>query len=112
MSEWAKILDLGHDTTVSRSLLKTPTRSGWTARITGTSEQYELARTFLDRVTPGDREWNELARGGQWFKIPGSGLFEYRQIGDGTLAGFFIAGWRGLREVSHDDAFARAKRMG
>jgi hypothetical protein len=112
MSDWAKILDLGHDTTATRALVKTPTYGGWVARITGTSKQYELGRIFLDRVDRTDRDGKQIPRGWRWFRVAGSGLYEYRDVGDGELSGFFLIGWRGLREVDRDEAFTRARRMG
>lgn len=106
-----RILDLGHQTTISPQWVKTKTTLGWVARIAGTHPEYELTREFLARETP---ENPELPRGWNWWRIPGNGLYEYRKLGDTTLQGFFTVDGTLRKQVRLIDAraaFAMAARM-
>jgi hypothetical protein len=106
-----KTINLGHETTITPQWVKTHTTMGWVARILGTDEKYVLKRRFLDRETPDNRH---LPRGWNWWRVPGSGLYEYRNLGDGTLSGFVVVEGGAIRGkarlVDGEQAFAMAKR--
>lgn len=105
-------LNLGHETTISPQWVKTHTTLGWVARIAGTDPQYGLKRKFLDRETP---ENPKLPRGWHWWRITALGLYEYRNLGNGTLSGFFTVessvGRRRVQPVQPEAAHAMAARM-
>ncbi|MER6421156.1 hypothetical protein [Streptomyces sp. NPDC001137] len=79
---------------------------GWVARIRGTNEQYEYARTFLNRGRDQPYGW----------PLPGAGLYECRGIGPyGKFSCFFeVKGaFRSMvRLVSPEESARMAARMG
>lgn len=104
-------LDLGHDTTITPKWVKTPTRIGWLAQILGPDPQYELRRVFLDAELATDT--GLPIRWSVW-RIPRTGLYEYRKLGDGSLQGFFLVEEKFRRKVRLLDggsAHAMAARM-
>ncbi|MBO4258249.1 hypothetical protein [Streptomyces griseorubiginosus] len=78
---------------------------GWVAKIRGTNKQYVYARTFLNRTGPP-----------YGWLLPGTGLYECREIGPlGKFSCFFEvkgAFRRKVRLVSLEEAARMASRMG
>ncbi|MBW8796376.1 MAG: hypothetical protein JF597_23095 [Streptomyces sp.] len=80
--------------------------TGWVARIRGTNKKYVYARAFLER--------SHTAPYG--FPLPGTGLYECREIGPlGRFSCFFVikgAFRRKVRLVTPEEAARMASRMG
>ncbi len=109
-------LDLGNGVTITRRWVSSPpppdqwTVDGWVALVTGTDPKYELRRTFAGRDSDGStgKQPTDLVR----YILSGSGLYEFRKLGDGqALSGFFLVEGRRLHVVSKEAAFDRAARM-
>ncbi|MFK0182035.1 hypothetical protein ACIQVR_39495 [Streptomyces xanthochromogenes] len=103
-------IDLGHETVISPRLVRTPAMRGWVAEILGLHPKYELKREFLGRVPP--QHLDHLGDRGTSWHIPHPGLYEYRDLGDGSLCGFFVVtkGFMRLHValISNDEAHVRA----
>ncbi|MEV5944515.1 hypothetical protein [Streptomyces sp. NPDC051994] len=106
-------INLGQRTTISARLIQTPAMRGWVAEIQGLHPKYELKREFLGRVPP--QHPDHLGGAGTAWHIPHPGLYEYCDLGDGNLRGFFLVtkGFLrlGVHLVTAEEAHDRATRM-